>query len=354
VQKIQGPGVSPRLTVLFDVRQRHGHQNPYVMQLVEALSGEHSVLWFTWRNALFGSYDVLQLNWPEHLVRHRRVMVSLAGAVAVALLVLRLRAWHVPVVLTVHNRRPHDALTPVQRVLLTQLRRCVRHVVFMNADEASSTLPYSVIPHGHYVDWYRHNQVPPARRSTDVVLVGLLKPYKGCELLIRAFADSGLDGRLVIAGQPSDRRYARALAGLARGTPDVVVLPRRLSDDELAGLVGSAVLTVLPYHDFYNSGALLTSLSLGTPALVPGNRITALWRAEVGSEWIRLFDGTLTGDELADAVDWARASGGAGRPDLSTRDWARVARSYQDVYRSLTQPCAAASGVPEPTGADGA
>src|SRR3954447_7502090 len=99
------------LTVLLDVPARHAGQNPYISLLAESLRARGArVQFFTWRRALLGRYSVLHAHWPEYLVWHRRFLVRTAYQMGAAVLALRLRLQQRPVVRTVHNRTPHDAL----------------------------------------------------------------------------------------------------------------------------------------------------------------------------------------------------------------------------------------------------
>ncbi len=114
--------------------------------------------------------------------------------------------------------------------------------------------------------------VPPAPHDTDkavVLLFGLLRPYKGVELLLDAWrgADGGgpIEGaELWIAGMP--RMDVDALRATA---PASVRFDARFIDQhELPGYFERADLVVLPYLQADQSGVLFTALAFGKPLLL--------------------------------------------------------------------------------------
>ncbi len=101
------------------------------------------------------------------------------------------------------------------------------------------------------------------------VFVGHGRPYKGLDLLLRAWAEAGLGEhtRLVVAGEilagPATRRR---LSRSARAV-SVELRDRYLADDELAGLLVAADLLVLPYRRASQSGIVPMAQALGLPVL---------------------------------------------------------------------------------------
>ena len=99
-----------------------------------------------------------------------------------------------------------------------------------------------------------------------VLFAGLLRPYKGLDTLLAAWA--GVQGaELWIAGRPMmDLAPLRALGG-----EGVRWVPRFVSDGELAALLARADVVVLPYartQRFDQSGVLATALAFGKAVVV--------------------------------------------------------------------------------------
>jgi glycosyltransferase involved in cell wall biosynthesis len=107
-------------------------------------------------------------------------------------------------------------------------------------------------------------QPPPFQTDKRVVLFfGLLRPYKGLDVLLQAW--HGIDdAELWIVGMP--RMDVAAL--IADAPPNVRLVPRFVADAELPAYFARADLVVLPYREIEQSGVLFTALAFGKPLLV--------------------------------------------------------------------------------------
>jgi glycosyltransferase involved in cell wall biosynthesis len=122
-----------------------------------------------------------------------------------------------------------------------------------------------VIPHGAF-DYLTRQPgevpLPPEleRVSAPVVLFfGLLRPYKGVDVLLDAFGVIE-DAELWVVGRP----LGIGIDGLAaRVGPNVRLVPRFVPDREVPAFFRRADLVVLPYRDAEQSGVLFTALAFG-------------------------------------------------------------------------------------------
>jgi glycosyltransferase involved in cell wall biosynthesis len=115
--------------------------------------------------------------------------------------------------------------------------------------------------------------LPPGLRGARgpvVLFFGLLRPYKGLEVLLEAWRgpggeDSGVAGaELWIAGMPR-----MDIAALRAGAPASVCFDARfIPDVELPAYFRRADLVVLPYLEADQSGVLFTALAFGRPLLL--------------------------------------------------------------------------------------
>jgi glycosyltransferase involved in cell wall biosynthesis len=116
----------------------------------------------------------------------------------------------------------------------------------------------------------------PARGALDfetnrlvVLMFGLMRPYKGIDVLLDAWrGDSGdapvENAELWIVGMPK-----MDVSALQAGAPaNVRFEPRFIGDDELPAYFERADLVVLPYLQADQSGVLFTALAFGKPLLL--------------------------------------------------------------------------------------
>ncbi len=330
------PWVSTPSTRRFVVLQSTGKPddttNPYLVQLLNALPENVEVRYFSVRDALFSRYDLFHVHWPEYLLRHRTPLTTLAKQACAFLLLLRLWVMRVPVVRTLHNVKPHEQGGMIERLLLRWLDRLTTRRIRINAVERDADTATDTILHGHYRDWFAAQHVPSSVNGR-LLCFGLIRPYKGVETLIAAFhelTDAGASLRIV--GKPVSPAMRQTVEDACAADARTSTRLEYVGDGMLAQEIGEAQCVVLPYRDMQNSGALLLALSLARPVLVPRSEANAVLAAEVGEEWVRLYDGALDANVLADAL---RAQAGPRRqtaPDLSRRDWPRLGRQHHATY----------------------
>ena len=101
-------------------------------------------------------------------------------------------------------------------------------------------------------------------RKPVVLCFGLIRPYKGIDVLLDAWRAAAPDAELWIVGMPR-----MDLAPLLAATPPSVRwVPRFVADDELAAYFRRADLVVLPYREIDQSGVLFTALAFGAPLVL--------------------------------------------------------------------------------------
>jgi glycosyltransferase involved in cell wall biosynthesis len=314
-----------------------GTTNPYLVMLRDALVAEPSIqhLPFSWRAALTGSYDVLHVHWPDALLAGRHWWTKAGKRVALACLIARVRLSRIAVVRTVHNIAPASGPF-LDRALIRGLgRRTDVEVHLAASTPATPGVPSVLVPHGHYRTWFERMPraaVVPGRFG----YVGLIKPYKGVERLVDAFAEaSAIDPALSlhVAGRPVDHEVERRLEIASERIAGLRTTLRYLSEEEFAEVITSSELVVLPYRFMHNSGAALAALSLARPLLVPDNELNRALGAEVGPGWMHFFTGELSATALLDALRAVRATPPLGEPELGAREWEDAGSAHARAYR---------------------
>ena len=194
-----------------------------------------------------------------------------------------------PLVLTAHDilpREPRPGQRAAQRRSYGRFDAIVVHsehgrrrlIEELGVDPAR----VHVIAHGVLRPWRdiqqdgEDRQALPAElagaRGPVVLMFGLLRPYKGLDVLLEAWrgmapasgAGESAGAELWIVGMPR-----MDLDSLPTPMPaGVRLLPRFLSDAEILAVMRRASLVVLPYREIDQSGVALTALGAGVPLLL--------------------------------------------------------------------------------------
>jgi len=335
--------VTTRLTVLVSFPPpRATSVNPYTILLAEHIhKAGHRVLYFHWLAALFESYDVFHVHWPENLVAGRTPLRRLVRQLLTLLILARLTVTRRALVRTVHNLELPEGLSRMQRLVLRLIDRRTDFVIRLNAfTPVPASVPYATIPHPHFREWFAaFDRAEPVHGQLGYV--GRIRRYKGVESLIgalnsvRAVANSVEEPPLTarIAGYPSSPELATTMQQLAGDDPRISLEFGFISDAELVDIVTSSELVVLPYRLMHNSAAALTALALDRPVLVPHNAVTRALALETGEGWVHTYTGELTGDDITTALIAVRtAANRSASPDLERRSWTRTTHSHIEAY----------------------
>jgi glycosyltransferase involved in cell wall biosynthesis len=261
----------------------------------------------------------------------------------------RLLAPKRPRIYTMHWRLP-EAETRIARTLTGLLAEMDAVVVHSEhgarrlvADFEVPPAKLRVIPHGAFDYLTRQeNEVPlPAElREVEgpvILAFGLVRPYKGTDVLLEAFRQVEGAELWVVGKAPQPMVERRELAPQAPGT--VRFIDRFITDPEIPAFMRRADLAVLPYRNIEQSGVLYTALAFGRPLVLSAvggfpeiaeqgaARLVPPEDPEVLAETLReLIADSSDRDSLADAAAKAAAT---------TYSWERIGDQTMALYRDL-------------------
>lgn len=325
------------VTVLTSYPGGQPQGNPYRVILDRSLrqTGQITLKHFTWRTALAGRYDVFHVHWPETLL-HGRTRGRLAvRQLLFAALLARLRLGRIPIVRTQHNTDLPKGLDRVSTSLIRAIDNQTTLWIRLNEHTAVPDPRRCVdSTHGHYREWFSKFDRPDPTPGR-IVFFGLVRRYKGVDRLIDAFRSGPRqDTSLHVVGKPTAEATRQLLIDRAARDPRVTLRLELVDDKELVDEICAAQLVVLPYSEMHNSAAVITALSLDRPVLVPDNMVTETLAEEIGQEWVCRYRGELSAGDITTALQTTadlvarRAS-----PNLTGRDWSKVAASHVSAYR---------------------
>jgi glycosyltransferase involved in cell wall biosynthesis len=264
------------------------------------------------------------------------------------------RAFPRPVVVTAHDVLPREVRRGAAAGTRALLRLADAVVVHSEAGRSRLLAEVGVdpgrahvIPHGVFEHLDTPGAAaPPALEGLDgrrvVLFFGLVRPYKGVDLLVEAFAATPADAVLLVVGMPRTpiaplEQRAREL-GIAER---VRFVPRFVPDEELPFYFRRADVVALPYREIDQSGVLYTALAFGAPLLVsavggfPEIAARGAARLVEPGNLDSLRAGLL--GLLADPAARGRMSEAARRLAREEHSWDAAAEATERLYRDLLE-----------------
>ena len=184
-----------------------------------------------------------------------------------------------PQVLTAHDiipREPRPGQIAATRRLVARMDAVVAHSEHgagrLRGELGVPADRVHVIPHGAFDYLTRQPGERPlpdelaAVKGPVVLFFGLLRPYKGLDVLLEAFRE--IEGaELWVVGMP--RMPLEPLReAAARAASPVRFVDRFVTDPEIPAYFRRADLVVLPYREIDQSGVLYTALAFGKPMVL--------------------------------------------------------------------------------------
>jgi glycosyltransferase involved in cell wall biosynthesis len=252
-----------------------------------------------------------------------------------------------PTVLTAHDvlpREPRAGQLRAQRRLYERVDHVVVHSAHgrarLTGELGLDPARVTVIAHGAFT----HLAGLAARLPVElpdpgpdvpvVALTGLLRAYKGIDVLLDAWRRFGADppGELWIVGLPR-------MALPSAPPPGVRLVPRFVSDAELAGVLRRADLVTLPYREIDQSGVLYAALGLGRPLLLSAvggfPEVAATGAAELVAPGDPAALHAALATLLADPARRATLAAAATAAARTTYSFDAVAAQHLALYTSL-------------------
>jgi glycosyltransferase involved in cell wall biosynthesis len=266
-------------------------------------------------------------------------------------------------VLTLHNARKgtlqsvrlrdrfERIATALQRRIVRQMDAVVVHtregVAYVEEELGMPAGRTHRIPHGA-LDYLTRlpgeRPLPPELAAVEgpvILMFGIVRPYKGLEVLLDAFrglrgAELWVVGRSAMPMAPFHEQ-----AGRAEGR--VRFVTRHVEDEEVPALFRRADVVALPYRSIDQSGVLQTALAFGKPVVMSavGGFPEVVQEHGAGmlvppGDAVALAEAlqTLLDDEERRAELGAAAAAAAAGP----YSWEEIGRRTLALYRSLNSP----------------
>lgn len=201
--------------------------------------------------------------------------------------------------------------------------------------------PITIIPHATYNHFRRGERWREAPEGVcNILYLGLIRPYKGVEELVRAFdlipPEEISRYWLTVVGETWESCEGPGeLIRQSRYRDRISFVNRYVSDAEVDAIFGGADLVVLPYHRASQSGTLHIALNFGLPVVV--SAVGGLVEAVEDYAGAILVEPAKP-DELSAAIQ--RAAFTLNHNYESPRDWHSTAEAYMRLIELLSEETA--------------
>ena len=266
--------------------------------------------------------------WKPDVVIMKYWMSYLAPSLGTVARLLRKKGIRVVTILD--NVIPHETKffdKPFSRWFLKQNSSCVAMSEAVRADARSLApeVPCILQPHplydhfGKKVDKFTAREelfLDPDLRT--LLFFGLIRDYKGLDLLIDALPLLGEGYQLVVAGESYGKfdKYESRIAATGLGS-NIKVFNRYIDDDEVPAFFSAADVCVLPYKSATQSG--ITGIALHFEVPVVATPVGGLSESVEGPG-IGVMAKEVSAEALADAIRAFYAEG----PDTFTENIQKV------------------------------
>jgi len=139
-----------------------------------------------------------------------------------------------------------------------------------------STEKYTILPHPLYSHFGEklsreeaENKLGLSHGMKNILFFGLIRKYKGLDILLRAFENLSEDYQLIIAGEPygSFDEYQQIIDS-SKAKDRIHVFPNYIKDSMVKDYFSAADVTVLPYRSATQSGISSISYHFEVPMIV--------------------------------------------------------------------------------------
>ena len=301
-----------------------------------------------WLLANLRGIDYIHLHFPSFFYSVRKPSRCIYNFALFLFLLALARRRGTGVIWTVHNLYPHDrCIIPAldklaRRILIKAGCRFLVHgpsaAAIVEATFGNLDGRMIIIDHGHWIGYYPNSTTrSEARKKLGLddhnyvfLFLGLCKPYKNLETLIRAFRHLPPSAVLLIAGKFPDPAYEATIRTLIEGSGARIILHSGYVPDETVQLYCQACdMTALPYLEILTSGTALLSFSFGRPVIAPAmGHLKDIVTTECGI----LYD-PLASDGLSKAMESAMSTAfdsGNILARAEAYDWRKSAQTMLD------------------------
>lgn len=200
-----------------------------------------------------------------------------------------LKRHNVKIVYTIHNGIPHDhSMIKIGAFMTKYLIKQSDKVIILCDETRNVISEYTSgkfpsdkivkIPHPNYIGVYNDQVTIDLRSRWRVsndelvfIFLGLVRPYKNIELIIRLARDfAEYNVKFIIAGAAYDKQYFDELVKMSEGLENIIFTGEFIDNDNIVDYLTAADVMILPYDkSSLNSGPIFIGPSFKKNVITP-------------------------------------------------------------------------------------
>jgi len=292
--------------------------------------------------------EIVLLHWPDEFFRKVSRRARVRRWIFLINATLSRCLFGQKVVWAVHNLVPHDSSSLKSTQIMRSFFSCLGGLIFFSQESRKvftevypelSLVPFVITKHGRYPG--PDLEFSPAHNAPGTpikcALVGYIRPYKSPMSLASAAAALGKDAvSLTIAGLCANKQLAYDLSCVSSSTDNILFINEQLSEVRFTEIIDESDAIVIPYQSILNSGSAVHALSRYRRVIAPRFPTLVELQSAVGSDWVHLYDGSMSPDTLRKALVWAH-NAPKSEPDLSQFEWEGIGSQLRDFLETVAR-----------------
>lgn len=353
-----------RILLTVDIKTSNKSTNPYIFQLLrqleshkDTLSVQHGVGWL-WAEEY--QPDVVHIHWPEYLRNWKNCRGPTVEEIQLVQEAISRLKQKAVVVVTVHNKYPHDRDTPAFHKLYSAIYRKADGVIHMGeASRDTIRQRYNkelnqteeiIIPHGDYSCFPNYISQQEARQKLGIaqgeavfLSFGQLRNPQEVAMLRTAFVKTNLSHKKLLITTShlpytSRGNWRRYLLGLPLWlSPSVLLKEGVIPSEEVQNFLNAADILIIPRLDVLNSGNLALGFTFGRVVVGPNRGVVGEILQATRNPTFEPNNALSWGKALEEG--YALALSGLGQKNKiysdMNMDWSNIANMHINFYSHL-------------------
>lgn len=259
---------------------RTANSNEYIFNMIGILEEEYHVAGeLSGPPNVFGALKTkaVFLNWVEDVGLNEWMKIKL----------IFYKIFGSKIIWVFHNKYPHDAA--INKVSTSNMNWLARHsnIIMLHSKSSRAYIP-DFARNGKKAVYVPHILYNVQKKKTDTkalkekygigeddfvfTIFGRIRPYKNIENGIEVFKNMRMqNAKLLIAGTPTDIKYARQIKNLCKENNNIILDLRYLSDSKLDTIIDLSDVILLTHKSTssMNSGVMIQAFSRGKTVIAP-------------------------------------------------------------------------------------